>query len=109
MKKAIFRGNSLTALRNFPPDAKQLAGFEIHRLQEGKLPRNYKPMNTIGQGVYEIRLAVSEGQYRILYVAKFAEAIYLLHAFPKKTQKTSATDIAAGQKAYQELMKELKP
>ncbi len=92
MKPLNFLGSSLDDLRNFPEEARKTAGFELYAVQCGLEPRDYKPMSGIGRGVKEIRIHVL-GEWRIIYVAKFAEAIYVLHAFQKKGRKTSLNDI----------------
>jgi phage-related protein len=73
--------------------ARRELGFDLHRVQEGLLPRDGKAMTSIGAGVVEIRVRVG-GAFRMIYVAKFAEAVYVLHVFQKKTQRTSKLDIA---------------
>lgn len=67
-------------------------------------------MTTVGQGVYEIRIKTDlpKEQYRIFYVAKFEDAVYILHAFQKKTQQTAQRDIEAGRRAYQQALEEQK-
>ncbi len=64
-------------------------------------------MATIGQGVREIRIKEADGVFRIIYVAKFAEAVFVLHCFQKKSQKTSREDIELAARRYKELVKEL--
>jgi len=76
-------------------------------VQEGSDPDDWKPMNTVGPGVREIRIREKDGAFRILYVAKFEDAVYVLHCFQKKTQKTSSEDIALASRRYKELVKEL--
>lgn len=97
VKEARFVGDSLDALKEFPENARRASGYEIDQVQRGGLPRDWKPMPAVGRGVREIRIHV-DGEYRILYVAAFAEAIYVLHAFGKKSQKTpqQELDVAAG-------------
>lgn len=102
-KPAEFLGDSNDRMRDFPADARQAAGFQLHRVERGKLPNNYKPMPSIGPGVMEIRIDVGSGAFRVLCVAKKANAIYVLHAFQKKTQKTSQRDIEIGKARYKEL------
>lgn len=105
-KPVEFRGSSLDDLRAFPVSARREGGFQIDRLQHGLEPRDAKPFSLIGSGVYEIRVSDPAGVFRIIYVAKFSEAIYVLHCFQKKTQKTSAGDIELAKQRYRELMKE---
>jgi phage-related protein len=97
-------GSSLEDLAQFSRSAMRKAGFELRALQEGKTPTDFKPMTIIGQGVQEIRVRTDDETYRVFYVAKFAEAVYVLHAFQKKTQKTSQQDIELGQHRYQQML-----
>ncbi|NJM90717.1 MAG: type II toxin-antitoxin system RelE/ParE family toxin [Hydrococcus sp. RU_2_2] len=96
-------GSSLEDLSNFPESARRKAGFQLRAIQSGEAPSDFKPMTIIGAGVEEIRIRVGDA-YRIFYVAKFEEAIYVLHAFQKKTQKTSKLNIEIGQKRYQQML-----
>lgn len=80
MKSLIFAGSSLDDLRNFPDEARRAAGFELRAIQNGLDPSDWKPMQTIGKGVREIRIHVL-GEWRVIYAARFKEAIYMLHAF----------------------------
>ena len=79
MKPLEFVGSSLDDLREFPAEARRAAGFELDSVQRGLEPSDWKPMNEVSAGVREIRIHVL-GEWRILYVAKFAEAVYVLHA-----------------------------
>lgn len=63
------------------------------------MPKDFKPMPDVGKGAYEIRVHL-DGAWRVIYVAKFAEAIYVLHAFQKKTQQTNKDDIELAKKRY---------
>lgn len=107
-KQIIFLGNSLEDLRAFPDDLRREAGYQIDVLQRGGTPADFKPVSVVGSGVHEIRLRDCSGQFRVLYVAKFAEAIYILHCFPKKTQKISKRDLDLATQRYRELLKERK-
>ena len=102
-KPVAWLGNSRDAAREFPDDAKSVLGAELDLIQLGLTPSNWKPMKNVGAGVSEIRV-VTDNQYRVLYVAKFKEAIYVLHAFVKKTQKTSAADLALATRRYRDLL-----
>jgi phage-related protein len=106
VKPIEFRGDSLSALRTFPQLARREAGFQLDLIQRGFEPANWKPMTTVGQGVREIRIRNQHGAYRVIYVAKFADAIYVLHCFQKKTQKTSGIDLDLAAARYKELKKE---
>ena len=93
VKPIEFLGDSLRSLREFPDDAKHDAGYQLDRVQHGLQPDDFKPMPTIGKGVEEIRVRDDSGAYRIIYTARLADVIYVLHAFQKKTQATSKRDI----------------
>jgi phage-related protein len=109
MKMLIFRGSALTDLRIFPEAARRDAGFQLDRVQNGLLPHDWKPMPDIGSGVQEIRIRDEAGAFRVIYVAKFAHAVYVLHCFQKKTQKTNKVDLDLAIKRYGDLMKEIRP
>ncbi|WP_082308251.1 type II toxin-antitoxin system RelE/ParE family toxin [Achromobacter sp. DMS1] len=106
-KPVEFLGTSLDDLRAFPPSAKREAGYQIDQVQNGLDPDDWKPMNTVGQGVREIRVRDSDGAFRVIYVAKFADAVYVIHCFQKKTQKTNKADIDLASKRYRDLLQEL--
>ena len=108
MKPVRFLGSSLKDLRDFPKDARQDAGRQIDRLQRGKQPDDFKPMPTVGKGVEEIRVWDDAGAFRVVYTARLADAVYVLHAFQKKTQTTSRRDIDMAKSRYAQLMKEMK-
>jgi len=94
MKPIIFLGDSLDRLRDFPDDARAEAGHQLHQVQTGYDPDDWKPMKTIGAGVREIRIRDGSGAFRIIYLANFADAIVVMHAFQKKAQATSHKDLA---------------
>jgi phage-related protein len=102
MKPLKFVGSSLDDLRNFPDEARRAAGFELHAVQRGFEPNDWKPMRVIGPGVKEIRIHVL-GEWRVIYVAKFQEAVYVLHSFQKKSRKTSRQDIELARQRYKQI------
>ena len=104
MKKIQFFGDSLKSLREFPEDAKHDLGYQLDKVQRGEQPDDFKPMPSIGKGVEEIRVRDDSGIYRVIYTARLADAVYVLHAFQKKTQTTAKRDIALASKRYAELM-----
>ena len=106
MKKLVFAGRTLENIKRFPDKARREAGFQLDRVQQGESPTDWKPMNTIASGVQEIRVSDADGIFRVVYIAKFEEAIYALHAFQKKTQKTSKSDIDAAKKTYKIIIEE---
>ena len=105
MKPVTFLGDSLKRVREFPEDARQDAGYQLDRVQRGMLPDDFKPMPSIGRGVEEIRVRDETGAYRVVYTARLAEAVYVLHAFQKKTQATSKRDIDLAVERFKALMK----
>lgn len=108
--KAInFCGGALDDLRAFPDSARRDAGYELDKVQNGRDPSDWKPMNAVGAGVREIRIRDVSGAFRVLYVAKFAETVYVLHCFQKKTQATGKSDLDLAAKRYRDLLKALNP
>jgi phage-related protein len=93
MKPIQFLGDSLKRLREFPPEARQDAGHQLYKVQRGERPDDFKPLPAVGPGVEEIRVWDETGTYRVIYAARRAEAVYVLHAFPKKTQTTAKRDL----------------
>lgn len=106
MKPVTFLGNSLEAVRGFPQGARREAGLQLDRVQRGLLPENWKPMKAVGPGVNEIRVREISGAFRVLYIATFPEAVYVLHAFQKKTQQTAKADLDLATTRYKALRKE---
>jgi len=105
MKPVRFLGDSLTCLREFPEDTRHDAGYQLDKVQRGEPPDDFKPMPSIGKGVEEIRLRDDTGIYRVVYTARLAKAVYVLHAFQKKTQATARRDIELAKKRFAELMR----
>ncbi len=103
LKKVIFLGNSLQRIRAFPFSARQDAGFQIDSVQRGESPDDWKPINSVGKGVREIRIKHASNQYRVIYLAKKYNAIYVLHAFQKKTRKTLKSDIELARKRLNQI------
>jgi phage-related protein len=106
-KPVVFCGTSLGDLRAFPEGARRMAGFQLDRVQHGGDPDDWKPMSSIGSGVREIRVRHADGRFRVIYVAKFADAIYVLHCFQKKTQRTRNEDIELAKRRYRQVLKDL--
>lgn len=88
MKSIVFKGSSLNDIRNFSIDARREVGFQLDKVQQGLNPSDWKPMPSIGSGVREIRIRERIGAYRVIYIATFEDAVYVLTAFQKKQQKT---------------------
>lgn len=104
MKPVHFVGSSREAMRGLPEDARETAGHQLFKVQQGKEPDDWKPMSSIGAGVQEIRVWEQSGTYRVLYVAKFEEAVYVLHVFGKRSQKTTKGDIQLARSRYTDLL-----
>lgn len=92
----------MEAIREFPPIVKRESGYELDKVQRGLDPKDWKAMPNVGSGVREIRIRVNEA-WRVMYVANRANAVYVLHAFQKKTQRTSTRDMAAIKSSLKEL------
>ena len=92
-------------MREFNSDARQDAGYQLDKIQRGEQPDDFKPMLSIGKGVEEIRLRNDSGAYRVIYTARLSDAVHVLHAFQKKTQRTSKHDIELAKKRYLEIIR----
>ena len=97
-----WRGSALDDLRRFPDEARRDAGYQLHLLQEGKSADDWRPMSDVGPGTIEVRLH-SATEHRVFVVAKFNEAIYVLHAFQKKSERTSRHDLQLAKRRYRDL------
>ncbi len=106
MKILKFIGSSQEDLVNFPRDARRECGRELDRVQRGLMPTHFKPMLNVGKGAYEIRVHVL-GEWRVLYVARHADAVYVLHAFQKKSPKTAQPDIELAIRRYKQMEREV--
>lgn len=98
-KPIFFIGSSRDDLREFPAEVRKALGSELLRVQNGLMPVDFKPLKGVGKGAYEIRVHL-HGAWRVIYVARFAAAVYVLHAFEKKTRKTSQNDLELAKQRY---------
>jgi phage-related protein len=105
MKPVRWLGSSLYDIRAFPPHARRDAGHALELLQAGLDPPDQKPISSVGGGVFEIRVRTAQHQHRVMYIAKFDEAIYVLHAFEKKSQKTAKSDLDLARRRLGDLMR----
>ena len=103
MKRIVWLGNSIYSIRKFPKEARDDAGYQLFQVQQGLDPDDWKPMKSVGSGAMEIRIH-HPFEHRVIYVSKFEDRIYVLHAFSKKTQKTLKKEIEIAKKAYEGLM-----
>jgi phage-related protein len=107
-KEIRWVGSSYQDILNFPVEPRKEAGFQLGKVQAGLEPDNWKPFDDVGAGVKEIRIRDAVGIYRVMYVAKFEEAIYILHCFQKKTQVTSKQDKEIAAIRYRAVINERK-
>src|SRR3989442_14668651 len=95
-KPVIWLGDSRETISSFADDARQIAGFQLWRVQRGLEPNDWKPLPSVGPGVQEIRIHTGV-EHRVIYVAKFPEAVYVLHALPERTRRPSKGDVGLAQ------------
>ncbi|SAK41026.1 type II toxin-antitoxin system RelE/ParE family toxin [Caballeronia ptereochthonis] len=107
-KEIRWVGSSYDDILEFPAEARREAGFQLGRLQVGLDPEDWKPFDDLGPGVREVRIRDARGIYRVMYVAKFEEAIYVLHCFQKQTQATSKQDKEVTAVRYRAIVRERK-
>ena len=107
VKPVIWLGDSRDRISEFPDEARKVAGFELWEVQQGNEPSAWKSMPSVGLGVTEI-IVRAAGAFRLMYVARFSEAIYVLHAFQKKTRKTAKPDLDLARNRFRDLIQERK-
>jgi phage-related protein len=100
VKPLEFLGTSQDDIRAMPAAVRHALGIELMRVQLGGEPADFKPMPGVGAGAFELRVRESNGAFRAIYVAKFADAIYVLHAFQKRTRKTAKADLDLAARRY---------
>lgn len=93
LKEVVWLGDSKIALSAFPDAAREDLGFQLYRLQQGKMPSRSRPMKSIGNGVYELKEQDHQGWYRVIYTIQVKNLIYVLHSFKKQSAKTSKADL----------------
>jgi len=103
-KPLVWIGSARRDLRAFPSGARRRSGFQLRKVQQGLDPDDWKPMTSVGPGVREIRIQ-TELAHRVFYLATFEEAVYVLHAFEKKTRKTPAPEVTLARDRYRGLLK----
>jgi len=108
LKQVKWLGDSLGRIREFPDEPRREAGYQLERVQAGIEPADWKPMPSVGLGVNEIRVRDASGAFRLIYVARFSEAVYVIHAFQKKARKTPKPDIDLARRRFKELVQERK-
>lgn len=103
-KPLAWLGSSLADVRAFPAEAKRAAGYQLGRVQQGLMPDDWKPMTGVGAGVYEIRIH-TDLEHRVFYVAKYEDAVYVIHAFEKRTARTREADIALARRRLADFLR----
>ena len=106
-KPIAWMGSSLDDIKDdgtFTETARKEAGHQLDRVQSGLEPDDWKPFESVGPGTKEIRISVDDGWFRVMYVAKFEEAVYVLHCFKKKSTKTSKKDTDLAAKRYKQVL-----
>lgn len=103
MKQVVWLGNSHEIVKRFANDVKQEIGYNLDKVQRGFKPHDWKPMSSVGRGVSEIRIH-DKSEFRVLYVAKFEDSVYVLHAFVKKSQQTLKRDLDLARQRYTEML-----
>lgn len=98
-KPIVWLGDSLARLRAAPADIRADAGYQLELVQRGETPTDFRPMPDVGSGVLEIRVH-GENEFRVFYVARFQEVVYVLHCFVKKTRATRRAEIDLGGQRY---------
>jgi len=82
-----WEGDSREVLQSFPDGVKQNLGFELWLLQQGERPRDYRPLQSIGSGVFELRDQDERRWYRVVYLSRLDDVIHVLHCFEKKSRE----------------------
>ena len=106
IKQVKWIGDSRERIRDFPDEPRREAGYQLERVQAGKEPADWKPMPSVGLGVNEIRVRDAGGAFRVIYIARFSEAVYVIHAFQKKARKTLRPDIELARRRFRKLVQE---
>jgi phage-related protein len=96
-------GDSRDVVRGYARDVRVAIGNELRLLQTGEKPVHARPLKTVGRGVWELKISEAEGQFRVVYVVKRNDRIYVLHAFQKKTQQTPQRDIDLAKARFKEI------
>jgi phage-related protein len=103
-KEIRWVGSTYDDLLEFPEDARREAGFQLGKVQAGLDPDDWKPFDDVGSGAREIRIKDSHGIFRVMYVAKFEEAIYVLHCFQKKSEASAKKDKDIAETRYRAIV-----
>ncbi len=105
MKRILWVGTSRDDVKSFPAEVRREVGYQLHKVQQGEAPDDWKPMTTVGSGVNEIRVRDVQGTFRVVYLARIEDVAYVLHAFQKKSTKTSRHDLEIAQTRLRAVMR----
>ena len=105
VKAIAFLGDALERIKSFPVAARRAIGFQLDKVQRGLKPDDFKPLPRVGKGVEEIRVRDVSGIYRVIYLARMEESVYVLHAFMKKSRRTSQSDIEVARRRLADLLR----
>lgn len=106
LKPLRFMGRTLEALRAMPQEVRQDVGYQLDSVQRGLLPNDCKPMKSVAPGCMELRIWCEDGTWRVMYVAKYEDAIYVLHVFKKTTQATENKDVEIARNNFKKIKRE---
>jgi phage-related protein len=104
--KLAWLGDSQDVLRRFPKDVRKDLGYALRQVQLGQMPPDSKPMGTVGPGVYELRDQDERAWYRVFYLKKIADMVYVLHCFEKRSAQTEKKDIDLAKERLKRLLEE---
>ena len=102
-KRLLWSGSSKSDLKGFPAEARRVAGYQLWLVQQGRVPDDWKPLQSVGIGAKEIRVHTGR-EHRVIYIASFAEGVYVLHAFEKKTRRTARRDLELARTRLREVV-----
>lgn len=105
MKPIAFLGDSLAVIKAFPITARRVVGYQLDKVQRGYRADDFKPLPSVGKGVEEIRVRSTRGAYRVIYLARMEDTVYVLHAFAKKSRRTSQSVIEVARKRLADMLR----
>ena len=106
-KRLLWSGSSKSDLKGFPAETRRVAGYQLWLVQQGRVPDDWKPLQSVGIGAKEIRVHTGR-EHRVIYIASFAEGVYVLHAFEKKTRRTARRDLELARARLREVVNRLR-
>jgi phage-related protein len=95
-----WEGDSKEVISSFPEEARQNLGFQLRLLQQGQQPTDYRPMSTVGPGVFELRDQDERAWYRVIYLSRIRDVVHVLHCFQKKSRETPVREINTARQRF---------